>query len=144
MIFSFDAIILYLKIVTIFIGFMSFYGIFFQTFDPTGWMENQMSRAMFGKDKLTDEQARAFRFPMMLFCLASLCLAIFMYAFIHYVLAEQVLWAWYIFMAPLVLWFVFAGWYTLRNGLRFYFLYSVIPFELLYVPALLLLKPYLV
>ncbi|MFA4886768.1 MAG: hypothetical protein WC595_01005 [Candidatus Nanoarchaeia archaeon] len=139
---TFKFSLLYLKLVTLLIFVFSFIGFFTVSFDPFGYLEQQLILNLYGTPTFPAEAIPAFTFAFSLFCLASILLAVFQYAIIHYGLEKKQKWAYYTMCLGTLIWIGGATLISLILGTPSYIRYSVLTMIILLVPPLVLLKKY--
>ncbi len=132
--------IVYFKIVGILILFFSVIGIFTQSFDPSGFLKEQISLDLYGTTQLPEVAQKAFAFPFMLFCLASVLLGIMQYYIVQYPLANKERGAYYVMWACTLIWIIGAWLISMYIGTKAYLHYSVATMVVVMVPPLLLVR----
>lgn len=139
----FNGIIIYLKILTGIIFIASISGIITQSFDPSYFIEQNFAQAIFSQNIFPDYAKKAFVVGFNLFSVLSILVAVMQYYVIHYGLKKKEKWAFNSMLYCALIWFFVAGGTNLYYGYNFYIYYSVIPFTIVLLTPILLIKKYI-
>jgi hypothetical protein len=137
----FNAVVGYLKIVTVFATIMCFVLMFFKSFDPVRGLEQMLVNDMYGVKEMPAEARPMFEFVFLLFSLLSVFTLVLQYMVIHYVLAKKIKWGYWSMYLIGVAWPIGASIIALHCNAPSYFV-SVGMMTALFFPPLLLLKKY--
>ena len=137
----FNAVIQYLKVVTLFATLMCVVMLYFMSFDPMHGLDSMILTDLYGTPVMPDAARPIFNFMFLLFDWLSVLSMFTIYLVVRYGLAKKERWAYLAYLLIGVLWPIGAGVIALFCGTNSYFV-SVAIMTLLFTPPAILLIPY--
>jgi hypothetical protein len=140
----FNILILYLKLFTLILLFISVISLFTLSFDPWRYIESLLARRWYRKGSLPKEALPSFQFALFMYGLTSVSLAIMQFYLVVYALAEGMKWSYHALLFSYLSWIIGGFIFHIAKKNYFYVKFVLIPiFILFFVPIILLAKFFL-